>query len=253
MRKITFALVAVFLLLAVVAALAQDKSVNIGRVYVTVPKPGMTKQLEEGRKRHMEFHRKQNDSWTWTVYEVETGEDTGSYLSISFGHSWKDFDAWDQKMGAADTADGAINLTPFAAQTRGSIWMYMSEVSRPPSDTNPSKMVEVIHFMLNSGGDSDFEYAVGKITEAINKTNWPAHYFWYSLVNGGQTPHYVLVIPHDSWADMADLDPSFPVMLEKGLGRHEARELISDLDKSTRSEWSEVLVYRPDLSYIPGK
>ena len=117
MRKAVVVCLALFVALAVPGTFGQDKSVNVGWVYATTPKPGMTKQLEEGRKRHMDFHRKQNDTWTWQVWQIETGESTGSYFSTSFGHSWQDLDAWEQKMGTADTADGAVNLSPYAAST----------------------------------------------------------------------------------------------------------------------------------------
>ena len=42
--------------LALLAApvFAQEKPANVTRVYVTQVKPGMAKQYEEGRKRHMD-------------------------------------------------------------------------------------------------------------------------------------------------------------------------------------------------------
>src|SRR5262249_39058921 len=54
-----FVLIAVVLVLMASMAVGQKKPVNVGRVFVTAPKPGMSKQLEEGRKRHMQFHQKQ--------------------------------------------------------------------------------------------------------------------------------------------------------------------------------------------------
>jgi len=44
-----------------------------GRVFVTVPS-GMAQQYEEGRERHMDWHRKQGDTWTWDTWQVETGQ-----------------------------------------------------------------------------------------------------------------------------------------------------------------------------------
>lgn len=251
MRRVAFAL-SICLLLAVWAQ-GQDKAVDVGQVYVMVPKPGMTKQFEDGRKRHMDWHRKQNDSWTWLTWQVQSGRSTGSYISTTFGHSWKDFDTWEQKLGAGDAADGEMNLSPNISNGENSYWIYMKEVSRPTAGDEPNKMAEVEHFFLKQDGDSDFNAAIQKINEAIGKTSWPVHYFWYQLANGGDGPHYVLVIPHNSFAEMADPEPSFPVMLEKALGRHDAEELMHGLDKSIAKQSSELLTYRPDLSYRPGK
>jgi len=30
----------------------------------------------------------------------------------TFGHQWKDFDAWEAKYGKGDLADAAVNLSP---------------------------------------------------------------------------------------------------------------------------------------------
>ena len=230
----------------------QDKSVNVGWVYETLPKSGMIKQLEEGRKRHMDFHRKQNDTWTWAIWQVETGESTGSYFSTSFGHSWQDLDAWEQKMGTADIADGAANLAPYAASTTASIWMVMKDLSRPPNTNDPPKLAQLNHFLLKPGSERDFTDAIRKISDAINKTNWGAYYTWYDLQDGGEGPHYVLLVYMNGWADLAGPEPEFPMMLEKAVGRHDAEALLHAVDNNIKREWTETIRYRPDLSYVPG-
>jgi hypothetical protein len=253
MRRITAIVFAVLISLLALPALAQEKKPDdIGRVYSMVPKAGMVKQFEDGRKRHMDFHRKSNDTWTWLTWEITTGPATGSYFSTTFGHTWKDFDTWEAKLGAGDAADGAVNLDPYIASGVTSIWMVMPAVSRMPESMTPPKMQDVSHFMLKPGHEDDFNYAIRKITEGINKTNWPAHYVWYMLVNGGEGPHYVLTIPHENWADMAEPDPPFPVMLEKAFGRHEAEELMEAVGKAVAHQWTEMVTLRADLSYMPN-
>ncbi|HUK23839.1 MAG TPA: hypothetical protein VLV49_04610 [Terriglobales bacterium] len=252
MRRIVSGIVGVCLLAFSVAAFAQEKTVNVGEVYFMMPKPGMSSQFEQGRKKHMEWHRKNNDTWSWTMFQIMTGDGTGGYISSTFGHTWKDFDTWEEKLGMADAADSEINLVPYLASDTESIWRVMTEVTHPPSST-PPKMLEVLHFMLKPGTESDFHYAISKVSEAIVKANWPNTATWYELVNGGEGPHYVLVIPHDNWADMAEPTPSFSEMLEKTLGRHEADMLMQSFDKTVAREWSEIAVYRPDLSYIAPK
>ncbi len=235
-------------------ALAQEKKPeSLVRLYVMVPKPGMTQQFEEGRKKHMDFHRKSGDAWGWETWTIDTGERTGSYVSVTRRHTFKELDAWDAQLGDADGADGNKDLAPFLSASQGSVWMMLQDVSRPRADLTPPKMLQVINFRLKQGGDAEFNYALKRITEAINKTNWPTNYSWFSLVNGGEQPHYIIIIPHDNWASMADLEPSFDVMLEKALGRHEAAAVTKALDDSVAKQWSEIQTYRPDLSYMPGK
>ena len=254
MRRIAVAFLAVFLVLGCCASFAQEKSVNVGRVYVMVPKSGMAKQFEEGRKRHMEWHRKQNDSWRWETWQIETGMNTGSYYSTTFGHSFADFDTWEAKLGAADTADSAANLAPYLTDSGDNgFWMVLTDMSRPPDASAPLKLAEVNHFMLKPGKEGDFSDAAKKITDAITKTNWPVHYIWYQLVDGGEQPHYVLLIFMNGWADLAEPDPPFRAMLEKAMGRHDAEAIMHSIDQSIQREWTETIRFRPDLSYIPVK
>jgi hypothetical protein len=160
MRRVAVLLVGALVCAAVPAAFAQSSDVNVGWVYMSVPKPGMQKQMEEGRKRHMDFHRKQGDTWTWLVWETVTGEGTGTYLATTFGHSWKDLDTWETKMGAADTADGNTNLSPYVSNMTASLWMALKDVSNPGSMTEIPKMEEVNHFLLKPGSEEGFNDVV---------------------------------------------------------------------------------------------
>jgi hypothetical protein len=251
MRKIAIGLLAALVLGLAPAGFAQGTDVNVGWVYFSTPKPGMVKQLEEGRKKHMEFHRKQGDSWTWLVWEIMTGESTGAYLSTTFGHSWKDLDGWETKMGSADTADGQTNLSPYVSSQTASLWMVLKDSSHSATTEVP-KMQQVNHFLLKPGTESDFNDAIRKINDAINKTDWPIHYTWYALQDGGEGPHYVLTINLNGWADLAEPTPSFDSMLEKAVGKHDASGLIHSFDGSVKREWTETIRLRPELSYMPA-
>jgi hypothetical protein len=253
MRRIAVCVVMVLLAACLVPlAPAQDKEVNVGWVYAMTIKPGMTKQYEEGRKRHMDWHRKQNDSWSWQVWQVQTGEATGSYLSTTFGHSWKDLDAWEAKLGDADTADGNANMMPYIAGETASIWMVLKDPSHPGSMSVTPKMAEVNHFLLKPGMEEDFNDAIKKINDAIVKSEWPVRYTWYALQDGGQGPHYVLLLEMNGWADLAEPNPSFDAMLAKAVGKHDAEALTHAFSHSVQREWTETIRFRPELSYTPA-
>jgi hypothetical protein len=236
-----------------VQAQAQDKPGTVAEIILTRVKPGMTKAYEEGRKRHSAWHKTQADKWGWLTWEVASGDELGAYVTGSFGHHWKDFDAWEAKLGQADSADAEVNLNPSTASARLSYYQVLADVSRPgPDPTKPAKMAEVVHFLLKPSKEAMFRDAIARIHEAIGKTNWPVSYIWYVLVNGGEGPHIALVLPHDSWAGMEEPEPSFPAMLTKAFGSFEAARLMGAIDDSIRAQSSEMLVYRPDLSYVPA-
>jgi hypothetical protein len=91
---------------------------NVCRVYFSMPKPGTTQQYEQGRKKHMEFHRAQKDTWTWRTFAIETGDNAGMFVTSTCGHAWKDFDDWETRMGKADTADVDVKSYPACAERK---------------------------------------------------------------------------------------------------------------------------------------
>jgi hypothetical protein len=44
---------------------AVRRQAPVARLVVWEPKPGMAKEMEEGYKRHLEWHRRNNDRWAW--------------------------------------------------------------------------------------------------------------------------------------------------------------------------------------------
>ena len=224
----------------------------VARVFASQPKAGMNVQYEAGRKRHMDWHKKQADAWTWLTWQVETGDRAGTFLTGTFGHQWKDFDDWDAKLGKGDDADGALNLAPFVGSQVNGFYVLLPEVSRSAGSAEPSPMTELSHYQVKFGSQAEFRSAMKKIHEAIGKSTWKVNYEWYELVNGGDHPAYVLALPLKGFADMAPLDPPFPAMLEKALGQYEAQEVMKSVDRCTKSVRSEIVRYRPDLSYVPA-
>jgi hypothetical protein len=107
---------------------------NVCRIYFSTPKPGADQQYEAGRKKHMDFHRAQRDTWSWRTYLIETGDNAGTYVSSTCGHSWKDLDEWEQRMGKADTADGAQNMSPYVRSGRNGIYVYRADMSLAPTE-----------------------------------------------------------------------------------------------------------------------
>src|SRR5689334_17363568 len=142
---------------------------NLCRIYFSMPKTGATQQYEAGRKKHMQFHHTQKDTWTWQTLAVETGDNAGMYITSTCGHSWKDFDDWEQRMGKADTADGAVNLTPYVQSGRNGFYIYRADMSLAPPNQPQAPMTSATIYVLHPGAAPDFIAAVKKINEALGK------------------------------------------------------------------------------------
>jgi hypothetical protein len=95
-------------LLTAASGLTQEKPGTISALEFQTPKTGMVKQYEEGRKQKAEWHKQQKDTQPLYVWEIISGEHTGSYIVGRLEQHWADFD----KPSVPDQADlDQYNLT----------------------------------------------------------------------------------------------------------------------------------------------
>ncbi len=247
MRNKSIFFLAVLLVLAA-APLAAQQMPTVTRSYLVKPKAGMDEQFEQSFKTHLDWHRKQKDTWTYNTYQFESGERFGQYVVVTGGHKWEDFDAR-EAMAAADAADVRVTIAPHIESTQSLFSTELPEVSRPLPGNTPTPLILVLYFYLKPGAGRDFNYCIRKFHEAIGKTNWPTNYFWLEREAGASTPSYVLVLPQKNWAAMNPMAKSFVQMLEEAYGRQEAQELLEKFSKTIREESAQILRHRPDLSY----
>jgi hypothetical protein len=229
---------------------------TLAEIVFQQPKPGMNQQYEAGRKKHFGWHKSQKDTWAWYTWEVISGDNTGSYIVGTFQHSWKDFDGRD-KFIQADVADSAANIGPSTAHTAVRYYVERADMSLSPSTpgSTPAPMVSVTAFQLKPESFMDFIEAVKKINEGIKKTNYPqpGPSRWYQLINGGETPLYVLVGDRATWAAFQPNDKTLDAMMEEAYGKEQGAAILASGRKAIRSQNTSASKYRPDLSYIPAK
>jgi len=247
---------AVGIMLFVACSLAaQEKPGTLAALEFQKPKNGMVPQYEAGRKQKAAWHKQQNDPQPLLVWETLSGDNTGTFLVGRFGQHWADFD----KPAIPDEADLAQFQKVVGAYVDSVVaryYRFLPKISNPISGaTGPSKFSEVVIFQVRYGKGSDFRSAIDRIYEASQKTKWPLNFYWYALANGGQTGEFVLSLPRNSWADFEDKPDIKPFrdMLKEAFGQAEADSIVDRIDHSVEKETSEIIQFRPDLSYLPGK
>ena len=244
----------VVMLLVAISGFAQEKPGTIASLEYQTPKNGMVKQYEDGRKQKAEWHKQQKDPLPLMVWETLSGDYTGTYIVGRLGQHWSDFD----KPSISEQADLEEFNKVIGANVQSVVTRYyelLPKDSKPTDSTVPSKFAEIVTYRVRAGKDGDFRSAVDRATEAIEKTKWAANFYWYALANGGPGGTYVLVLPHANWADFEDkpgMKP-FPEMLKEAFGPAEADSITKRFDSSVESTTSEIIRFRPDLSYFPNK
>lgn len=219
-------------------------------VHVNRVKPGMTAQYEQGRAKHMAWHKSQNDAWSWSTWEITTGPETGGYLISSCGHDWKDFDSR-EKFNVEDGANANATMGNTLTDSTMSYYTLRSKLSDTAKPGAPPAYLSVLFIHLKPEGVTEFTDGVKRVNEAFAKTNTPKFpSYWYSLANGGPGPQMVLVQERKTMSDMAGASPkTLDEMMKEAYGDQGAAALMA-LRKAYYHSQSELLHYRADLSYV---
>lgn len=244
------AIVAIFAVILLTAPLcAQESPGEIAQFILVKAKPDRVQEFEEGTKAHMDWHRQENDTWTWSIWQYETGEQMGQYLAVSTGHRWEAFDARAEFI-AQDGADAAERMGPYMESMTTWYSRIHTERSNWPADASP-KMVSVLHYRLKAGKAGQFIHAIDRINNALQEAGWPRHYLWEQVLVGSGVPAFNYVRPLQNWADLNPAERSARAAVEEVLGRRETDAIWESFLDSIESLRSEILRYRPDLSYVP--
>ena len=240
------------ILFAASSVAAQEKPGTLAVLELQKPKNGMLNQYEDGRKRKADWHKQQRDPQPLLVWEVLSGDSTGSYIVGRLDKRWSDFD----KPAVSAHAEGEEFQKVVGNYTDSVVARYydsMPTISNPNSSGRPAKLDQVITFHVRYGKESDFRTAIGRIYDAAQMTKSPIHYEWYLLRAGGDQGTYVVILACAHWSDLEDkigMNP-FHEMLKNAFGRAEADSIVARIETSVQSETSEIVQFRPDLSDLP--
>jgi quinol monooxygenase YgiN len=255
MKFRNYASLSAVVFLAAVSASAQTTSGNLAAIESQTPKTGMTQQYEQGRKQKADWHKQQKDPSPLLVFETMSGDSTGTYLVGRLGLHWADLDK-PPIPDASDTDEYNKVIGSYVQSLTDRYYMFMPKVSNPDNSSDlPAPYTELVTFRVRREKIGEFESALARLGEAVQKTKWPIHYEFYRLVNSGFDGTFVLIEPHANWADFEEKPEVKPFrdMLKDAFGQVEADSIVGRLDSSIESEYSEIIKFRQDLSYIPAK
>ena len=154
---------------------------------------------------------------------------------------------------AADLAEYQKAIGASVEKLASAYYEYMPKVSNPPTDMN-GKYTDVITFHIRYGHGDDFRSAIARVHDARVQMKSPSHLLRH-LVSGGPGGTYVLTVEHANWASFED-DPAVKPLrddLRAAFGEQEAMSVIERINGSVEGTYSEIIQFRPDLSYMPAK
>ena len=152
------------LLMCSTIGFSQTGPERVCEVNGTTPKPGAAKQFEEARKKHNEFHKNEKDKWGIYVWMVTTGPQTGDYVTVTCGMTWKDMDGHED-MDKRDAADIEKVLGPTVASNKASYFVFRPELSTGTEGGPLAKRMTVIHYFVKPEGIAAFNDAAKRVRE----------------------------------------------------------------------------------------
>lgn len=233
MTRCRLACLVPFFLLFTTSAHAQPAA-NVARLVVWQPKPGMARDFEEGYKRHLEWHRKNNDPWTWHGWMIASGERDGYFMDGTFSHRWTDLDS--PVSPAADGADNDLNTVPYADVRSAAT--YESVLGEVTTQLLTSTLLTLYHFDLVPGAHAEFE----SLISAGLRTQPAIRHALLRPANGATG--YILLLSADKPSDFAAQSAFVRNLLQGMRQKTRGNPVLADYRTETAR-------YRADLSYVP--
>jgi hypothetical protein len=252
MRSAFSCLASVLIMLASVPAGAQTAPLDtVTEVVRQKARLDVKAEYEAARRKHMEWHKAQNDPWEWDVFDVMTGPDTGAYIIASGNHQWRDMEDWNAKHAVADGADSLAAMGFAITSSERSYWTQLNSLSRLPPQNDRLPLATVTYYRIKPGSDRAMRAAIARVNAALDAGNFPLSTIWYVLASGGEGPTFALLTPRAGLGDMAP-NPGLLEVLATQLGRARAEALMASFFENVISTSSEMLRRRMDLSYVPN-
>lgn len=206
---------------------------------------GMKDAFDSGYGRDLEWHRSQDDDWSWIGWYVSNGERRDRFIDATPDHQWSDFDQW-KVNGALNSKLNKVHWLPYVENPEGSYGIVLSKYSNSKKDWFKSNSLQVHHIKVSIPKEKMFlEFLTSYKTYLESYLNDTA-FIWMKTVSGGGTQDYQLLVCIDKIAQMEKVSNIFNVEeLPEKVWKLYAETVVSNV--------SEMWRYMPSMSLYPNE
>jgi len=203
---------------------------------------GKQDAFEAGYAAHLGWHAAHGDPLPWYGWYVTSGPRTGLFVDGTFGIPFLAMDHRVDPVG--DGADMEAKVLPFAKARAFSTLELWPEVSTAHTleDRRPSAVLDAYAVKVAPANVAAFEIA---LTGASGDRKGPP-LTWYRLVSGGPAGGYLLLVPRQTWGELAGRSRDLAGLLTAIHGPSAAKAAAM-VDSVEVESWS----YKPKLSRLP--
>jgi hypothetical protein len=236
----------IFLVLVTIMFVASAFAQNNNLFWTMRVKVKMDKKLEWEKKAPllMKTHYPQ---FTFRVYEVTTGENTGSYVLSIGPMSYKDLDVPPvfPKGEAALKTDGQA-LDAISESLEVTHYKRMDAISSIKMDRN-NKYAKINFFEINIGSWQEIESLLAKMKQVREKNDLKMDVSYFRPVNSGAMNKFAAVTYMEKMADL-DKEVKFAEMYDEMHGSDAWYKDSQNYLSKIKSNYIELWVLRQDLS-----
>ncbi len=248
--RITASLVAAAMLIAPLAALADNHEADLSSVWIIKPKQGMAAEFEKALGEHAAMRSREGDSRDWQVYSVALGYHMGVYQVRHCCFDWADQDAYE-----ADNADKGFgehfqeNVAEYVDHMHHYFEQMDMENSFWPDDIDAT-YYGVTSWKMKQGASPEAYQVREEFSKVASENGWGEENPWLWLTRIGGEPTLMIVSPYDNYADMKPPEQEFfEFMVEKtGMEADEVAAMFQTFGSAFTSEDYTIWRSRPDLS-----
>ncbi|HVK97881.1 MAG TPA: hypothetical protein VM368_08690 [Flavisolibacter sp.] len=238
MRKIFLLLLALPVL-----ALAQDKNVlTITRVF---PKADKVKQLEKAFGAHAQKYHK--GDVIWRVSTIETGPDAGGYSIVEGPTTWDNLDKRGD-LGKAHTDDWDLNIQPLLTDKTFNAYVTFRQDLSTTLLTDYSDKYAVTHYFYKPGYRTEMEQLIAGLKKAW--TDSEQYVAVYETSSSGE-PQFIIVTRYKKGLKEREVGYRLPMAATYAKvngGENAWEQYRNGLKQAVERQWSEMLVFKPELS-----
>lgn len=216
---------------------AMERQSTVARVVVWEPKPGMAREMEQGYMRHLDWHRRNNDTWAWDGWSITSGDRFGYFVDGTFFRTWDELD--NPVAPAADAADNAVNVLPYADIRSASVYDELQELSSLHVSQLRLPLMTFCYLDVAPGRGPEFESMLSK-TMAADRHALPRAVFRSAT----EASRYLMMLPAEHVSDLRGQAEFLSRVLQASA--HASDHLVQGVREETARR-------RPELSYAPER
>ncbi|PWT76583.1 MAG: hypothetical protein C5B59_06240 [Bacteroidetes bacterium] len=234
-----------FLLLILITplfAISQTKNV-VSSLRIT-PKPDKVLEFEKALADHAaKFHK---GDFKWRVYMVRSGPDFGSYQCTEGPFSWEELDQRGD-LGSEHMADWYRTVLAICTNAGTFSYGLFREDLSTVALTDYSDKISTSHYFPKPGCGPRFEALIKKLNSVWAGSNQTVAV--YSSSSSGPTSFTIVTRYKTGWKERApEFMKPFNARYDAKFGSGSYDAFLAEASQVLDHAWSEMLVYRPDLS-----